>query len=108
VGAFGEASRSRSPVLLVASEVPTTLVRPGVLRGVLHESRDQAALFEPLAKAVFRPRTARDAVRDAAHAVEVAMTHPRGPVYVDVPTDVLVHEAGPLPTRVCISGCKID
>ena len=98
VGAFGEASRSRSPVLLVASEVPTTLVRPGVLRGVLHESRDQAALFEPLAKAVFRPRTARDAVRDAAHAVEVAMTHPRGPVYVDVPTDVLVHEAGPLPT----------
>ena len=31
------------------------------MRGVLHESRDQAALFEPLAKAVLRPRTAEDA-----------------------------------------------
>jgi thiamine pyrophosphate-dependent acetolactate synthase large subunit-like protein len=89
VGAFGEASSSGSPVVLVASEISTGLARAGVMRGVLHESRDQAALFEPLAKRVFRPRTADDAVRAVAEAVEVALTWPRGPVYVDIPTDVL-------------------
>jgi acetolactate synthase-1/2/3 large subunit len=66
-----------------------------VLRGVLHESRDQAALFEPLAKAVLRPRTAEDAVRAVAEAVGLATAWPRGPVYVDIPTDVLDHEAPP-------------
>jgi thiamine pyrophosphate-dependent acetolactate synthase large subunit-like protein len=89
VAAFGEAAASHSPVVLVASEISTRLRRPGVVRGVLHESRDQAALFEPLAKAVFRPRTPEDAVRAVAEAAEVAMTSPRGPVYVDIPTDIL-------------------
>jgi acetolactate synthase-1/2/3 large subunit len=89
VAAFGEAAASGSPVLLVASEIPTTLARPGAMRGVLHESRDQAGLFEPLAKAVFRPRTPEDAVDAVAEAAGLAMTWPRGPVYVDVPTDVL-------------------
>ena len=92
VGAFGEAASSGSPVLLIASEIPTRLARTGALRGVLHESRDQAALFEPLAKAVFRPRTAEDAVRAVRGAASIALTWPRGPVYVDIPTDVLDHE----------------
>jgi thiamine pyrophosphate-dependent acetolactate synthase large subunit-like protein len=92
VGAFGEAASSGSPVVLVASEISTRLARPGAMRGVLHESRDQAALFEPLAKAVFRPRTAADAVSAVAEAARMAMTWPRGPTYVDIPTDVLDHE----------------
>src|SRR5689334_4014728 len=62
VAAFGEAAVSGSPVVLVASEIPTRLARPGVMRGVLHESADQAGLFAPLAKAVHRPRSAADAV----------------------------------------------
>jgi thiamine pyrophosphate-dependent acetolactate synthase large subunit-like protein len=65
-GAFGEAAASGSPVLLVASEISSGLARPGVRRGVLHESRDQAAIFEPLAKAVYRPRTPADVSRDVA------------------------------------------
>jgi acetolactate synthase-1/2/3 large subunit len=96
VGAFGEAAISRSPVVLVASEIPTTLARAHVLRGALHESRDQAALFEPLAKAVLRPRTPAAAVAAVAEAAEIAMTWPRGPVYVDIPTDVLVRPATPV------------
>ncbi len=92
VAAFGEAAASHSPVVLVASEISTRLQRPGVVRGVLHESRDQGALFEPLAKVVLRPRTAEDAVRAVAEAAEVAMTSPRGPVYVDIPTDILDEE----------------
>jgi acetolactate synthase-1/2/3 large subunit len=89
VAAFGEAAASGSPVVLVAGEVSTRLARPGVMRGALHESRDQAALFEPLAKAVRRPRTPDDAVRAVEEAAEIALTWPRGPVYVDVPSDVL-------------------
>src|SRR5262245_8772710 len=88
-GAFGEAAASNTPLVMIASEIPTRFARAGVVRGVLHESLDQAAMFEPLAKAVFRPRTPEDAVRAVAEAVEVAMAWPRGPVYVDIPTDVL-------------------
>ena len=74
---------------MIASEISTKLARPGVVRGVLHESSDQAAIFAPLAKAVYRPRTPESAVAAVAEAAEVAMTWPRGPVYVDIPTDVL-------------------
>ena len=47
LGAVGEAWASRSPVLVVATDIPTTLRRPGVYRGVLHETTDQAAMFAP-------------------------------------------------------------
>jgi thiamine pyrophosphate-dependent acetolactate synthase large subunit-like protein len=96
-GAFGEAAASGSPVVLVASEISTKIARPGVMRGALHESADQAAMFEPLAKAVFRPRTAADAVAQTAAAVATALAFPRGPVYLDIPTDVLDQPAQPVP-----------
>lgn len=89
VAAFGEAAAAGSPVLLLASEISTAIAKQGVMRGALHESPDQAAIFEPLAKAVFRPRSAAAAVGAVASAAEVAMTWPRGPVYVDIPMDVL-------------------
>ncbi|MCG5213624.1 thiamine pyrophosphate-binding protein [Streptosporangium sp. KLBMP 9127] len=98
LAAFGEAAASQSPVLLVASEVSSTLRRPGVVRGILHESADQAALFEPLAKAVYRPRTAEQVSEAVSAAISTALTWPRGPVYLDVPTDVLDHPAPPVET----------
>jgi acetolactate synthase-1/2/3 large subunit len=94
-GAFGEAAASNSPVLLIASEISTATARPGVMRGALHESPDQAGIFLPLAKAVFRPRTAQAAVREAAAAIETALAFPRGPVYIDIPVDVLDAPASP-------------
>jgi thiamine pyrophosphate-dependent acetolactate synthase large subunit-like protein len=97
VGAFGEAAASGTPLVLVASEVSSALTRPGVSRGILHECRDQAGMFEPLAKAVFRPRTPEEASEAVAAAIAAAMTSPRGPVYVDVPTDVLSKPAPPVP-----------
>ena len=93
LAAFGEAAAAHSPVLLVASEIPQALRRAGRLRGVLHESRDQAAMFRPLAKAVFTPRSAGEVAAVLDAAVAEAMRHPRGPVYMDVPADVLGHDA---------------
>lgn len=90
VTAVGEAAASGSPVLVIASEISTAVRRaPGQVRGVLHESPDQAALFAPLVKAVLRPRTPEEAVRATAEAAALALRFPRGPVYLDVPTDVL-------------------
>jgi acetolactate synthase-1/2/3 large subunit len=99
-GAFGEAAASGSPVLLIASEISTALARPGIKRGVLHESRDQAAIFEPLAKAVFRPRTADAVIADLGSAISTALAYPRGPVYLDIPTDLLDQPAGPMPLEM--------
>ncbi len=97
VAAFGEAAAARSPVLLVASEIPQSLRRAGRVRGVLHESRDQAGIFAPLAKAVFTPRTPAEVAAVVGTAVDTALAHPRGPVYLDVPADVLGQPAAPSP-----------
>src|SRR3954463_3489349 len=42
LAATGEAWASRSPVVVVATDIPSTLRRPGQHRGVLHECTDQA------------------------------------------------------------------
>ncbi len=47
LGATGEAMASGSPVLIIATDIPARLRRPGVYRGVLHETRDQTAMFAP-------------------------------------------------------------
>jgi len=93
LAAFGEAAASRSAVVLVASDVPASLRRPGRPRGLLHESPDQGAFFAPLAKAVLQPWTPEQAVAAAADAVTAALSAPRGPVYLGIPADVAWAEA---------------
>src|SRR5690349_12050321 len=51
LGATGEAWASGSPVLVIATDIPVALRREGVYRGVLHETRDQTAMFAPVTKA---------------------------------------------------------
>src|SRR6186997_798037 len=58
LGAVGEAWAARSPMLVVATDIPAALRRPGVYRGVLHEATDQAAMFAPVVKGGHRPATA--------------------------------------------------
>src|SRR5919206_655563 len=58
LAAVGEAWASRQPVLVIATDVPTGLRRPGVWRGSLHEATDQGAMFEPVVKRVLRVRSA--------------------------------------------------
>jgi acetolactate synthase-1/2/3 large subunit len=93
---------SGSPVVLIATEVPTALVEAG-LRMTLHQSKDQASMFRSLAKGVFTPRTPQTAADDLAEAITTALSAPQGPVYVDLPADLLgapeaaLSEASPEP-----------
>ncbi|TAJ46930.1 MAG: thiamine pyrophosphate-binding protein [Herbiconiux sp.] len=96
-GALGEAWFSCSPVLLIASEVSSQQRKPGKSRRLLHESPDQAAIFETISKAVYRPRTPQEVAEVLPEAVALALTFPRGPVYLDVPFDVLNMPCPPIP-----------
>src|SRR5215218_8992876 len=72
LAAVGEAWASRSPILVIATDVPTTVRRPGVWRGALHEATDQAAMFGPVVKGTLRVRDAaslRAAVTGAARCI---------------------------------------
>ncbi|MFD2092428.1 thiamine pyrophosphate-binding protein [Blastococcus deserti] len=89
LGATGEANASGSPVLVVATDIPSTLRRPGVYRGVLHETRNQAAMFGPVTKATVVAAAAGNLHADTLRAASVALRPATGPVYLGVPTDFL-------------------
>ena len=89
VTAVGEAWSCHSPLLVIATDIPTTLRRPGAYRGVLHETTDQASFFRPVVKAVVHVRRAEELHADVVRAGRLAMEHPRRPVYLEVPTDLL-------------------
>ena len=89
LAAVGEAWACRQPVLVIATDVPTEVRRPGVWRGALHEATDQAAMFEPVVKRTFRVRAAEDVGAVIADAARVALEAPSRPVYVEIPTDLL-------------------
>ena len=85
LGAVGEAWASRTPILVIATDIPTTLRRAGVYRGVLHETAGQADMFRPVVMA--------DAVVASGDQLDDAVTRAtrprRGPTYLEVPTDLL-------------------
>ncbi|GLZ29534.1 acetolactate synthase I/II/III large subunit [Lentzea sp. NBRC 105346] len=89
LGATGEAMSCGSPVLVIATDIPSTLRRPGVYRGVLHETRDQRAMFLPVTKTAFDVPSAAELPSVIDQAARQALTAPHGPVYVGVPTDYL-------------------
>ncbi|MEY2535329.1 MAG: acetolactate synthase large subunit [bacterium] len=89
LGACGEAWASRSPVLVVATDIPTGLRMRGVHRGVLHECVDQPGMFAPVTKQRFTPGTFAELALAALAAPEAAVLAPARPVYLEVPTDLL-------------------
>ncbi|WNV77526.1 thiamine pyrophosphate-binding protein [Geodermatophilus sp. DSM 44513] len=89
LGATGEAMASGAPVLVVATDIPSALRRPGVHRGVLHETRDQAAMFAPVTKTTVVTAGAGDLYADTVRAGAAALRPSTGPVYLGVPTDLL-------------------
>ena len=89
LGAVGEAWASHSPMVVIASDIATTLRRPGTYRGVLHETTDQAALFGPVTKARFEVGRVDELADAVGDALLLAHRAPPGPVYLGVPTDLL-------------------
>jgi acetolactate synthase I/II/III large subunit len=97
VTAIGEAHASGSPVVVLATHVPSKLERAGVVRGVLHETRGQETLFGPFTKASRVATPDRHLGTLVGEAIGIALEAPRGPVYLGIPTDLLVAEGGPPP-----------
>jgi len=103
LAAVGEAWASRQPILVIATDIPSTARRPGVWRGVLHEATDQAAMFAPVVKEAIRVRSTDEIGAAVTRGIETALAAPSRPVYVEIPTDLLSAEAstlkGPDPFR---------
>src|SRR3954466_5034886 len=76
LGGVGEAWASRSPILVIATDIPSTLRREGQYRGVLHETDGQAAMFAPVVKATHVARSAPRVAPAVAAAVRDAIAAP--------------------------------
>lgn len=94
LAATGEAWASGSPVLVIATDVPTTLRHASAYRGALHETTDQRALFAPLTKRCLRAEAAGELPALVRAAAALALAAPAGPVFLEVPTDLLDAAAG--------------
>ena len=93
LAAVGEAWASRQPVVVIATDIPSTARRHGVWRGVLHEATDQAAMFMPVVKEAIRVHAADEIGPAVTRAIRTALAPPARPVYVEIPTDLLSAEA---------------
>jgi len=95
VAATGEAWASHSPLLVIATDIPLASRVAGAYTGVLHETNDQASFFRPVTKAQVRVDDA-EALHDiVVRAGRLALMHPRRPVYVEIPSDLLSAQVSP-------------
>ncbi|MGV9840609.1 thiamine pyrophosphate-binding protein [Streptomyces fungicidicus] len=91
LAALQEAAAASAPVLAISSQVPTPGLGGG-RHGYLHELPDQAASFRGVVKSVHTARTASQIPSVIAGAWKSALTVPHGPVWVEIPQDVLLAE----------------
>ncbi|WP_046503164.1 thiamine pyrophosphate-binding protein [Streptomyces odonnellii] len=87
--ALQEAAAASAPVLAISSQVPAAGLGGG-RHGYLHELPDQQASFRGIVKSVHLVRTASQIPSAIAAAWESALTAPHGPVWVEIPQDVLL------------------
>jgi acetolactate synthase-1/2/3 large subunit len=92
LGATGEAMASGSPVLVIATDIASSLRREGVYGGTLHETRDQTAMFGPVTRAARVVASVEEIPGAVIESGAVALGAPSGPVYLGVPTDLLSKE----------------
>ena len=92
LAAFGEAYVSGSPLLALASDVSSALKSPDGERGILHEMKDQAAMFAAFGATARTARTKQEAMAYSVMAVREALARPPAAGYVGIPTDVLGSE----------------
>ncbi|MCX4880967.1 thiamine pyrophosphate-binding protein [Streptomyces sp. NBC_00847] len=89
LAALQEARAASAPVLAISSQIPTAGLGGG-RHGYLHELPDQAASFRGVVKSVHTVRTQSQIPSAIAEAWKSALTAPHGPVWVEIPQDVLL------------------
>lgn len=97
VAATGEAWASGVPIVVIATDIDSRLRRQGEYRGVLHECVDQASLFRAVTKSCLIVRTPDDIYASVLQAIKSALEAPAGPVYVEIPSDLLRVPANVVP-----------
>ncbi|MFC3895995.1 thiamine pyrophosphate-binding protein [Lentzea rhizosphaerae] len=88
-----ESAAASAPVLGISSQIPSAGLG-GVRGGYLHELTDQLASFRDVVKHARVVRHASQIPSALAEAWESALTAPFGPVWVEIPQDVLLGPAG--------------
>ncbi|MEU0117395.1 thiamine pyrophosphate-binding protein [Streptomyces bobili] len=91
LAALQEAAAASAPVLAISSQVPTAGLGGG-RHGYLHELPDQAASFRGVVKSVHTVRAQSQIPSAIEAAWKSALTVPHGPVWVEIPQDVLLAE----------------
>ncbi|KUN09708.1 thiamine pyrophosphate-binding protein [Streptomyces yokosukanensis] len=104
LGAVFNAFRDRVPLVIVAGQQARSLLQ---LRPFL--GADEPAVFpRPYVKSARQPERAADVPAVLAEAYRIAMTHPRGPVFVSVPEDDWDRPAEPVAPRTVHSAFTAD
>lgn len=89
--ALMESASSHVPVVAISSQIPRELIGRG--RGYLHELPNQLASFAPVVKHAVRAESAEVIPELVSEAWGIALTPPSGPVYLEVPVDILTAPA---------------
>ncbi|MEU1266993.1 thiamine pyrophosphate-binding protein [Streptomyces sp. NPDC005799] len=106
LAALQEAAAASAPVLAISSQIPTAGLGGG-RHGYLHELPDQAASFRGVVKSVHTVRTQSQIPSAIAAAWKSALTAPHGPVWVEIPQDVLLART-PVPVVTAVDATPDD
>lgn len=89
LAALQEAAAASVPVVVIASQIPSAGLGAR-RRGFLHELRDQRSLVAHVVKHAVQVQSQSQISSALQEAWEVALSVPQGPVWVEVPQDVLL------------------
>lgn len=89
LAALQEAAAASVPVVVIASQIPSAGLGAR-RRGFLHELRDQRALVAQVVKHAVQVQSQSQISSALQEAWEMALSAPHGPVWVEIPQDVLL------------------
>ena len=93
LAALQEAAAASVPVVVIVSQIPSAGLGAR-RRGFLHELRDQRALAAQVVKRAIQVQHASQIASAIQEAWEAALSAPSGPVWVEIPQDILLAETG--------------